>query len=533
MDFTSIGRIYTKCSLDYEITKRFQIFFLLLSIGKLILISNYEIGSGGFDAGEYARLSLAGYWGNIQDVNIWDLRRGPGVPILTLLFRLTGMPYVLGLEFLNLLFFYVLCVFSFKYFPLPLVTTGAIFAVLSPASYTEQILMSDQPYAIFLALSLLMMASSIHNVIERKPQSAWITISIGVFSFFAITMRDEGSLIYFLILSYCSILFFLYKKPDLIIAVKQTLLVIVVVAIPMLVTMSLNYYHYGFFGVSIREETKNLYIELHKISLSKTPQIIGISDEAIQIAANASPSFKKTIAPWLISYRNKWGARPSWRGIEINNILRALHQSKFKPKEGLLHIEKCLNEIRENVKDIDTSHLYIYPFDNSIFSVGAWITRYPVRLLHVFSLSYNGFKNRFAENENHAEMYNLILNRRTALIHNGTFQTLNAIRISIKNNFSTATALIVVIAFIFSGVCVLFGRTEISLVQYGPFLFIVFALFLRIAAYAVLDSFFFPQESRHIVNVNPLLVYLTIVMPYFIVSALFMTKLRNPVSIKN
>jgi hypothetical protein len=516
-----------KCTLDYDITKRFQIFFLLLSIGKLILISNYELGSGGFDASEYARLSLAGYWEDIQSINIWDLRRGPGVPILTLLFRLTGIPYVLGLEFLNLLFFYALCVFSFKYFPFPLVVTGAVFAILSPASYSEQLLMSDQPYAIFLGLQLLMMAISIRNAIEKRPQSVWATILIGVFSFFTITMRDEGAFIYFIVLAYCLILFFIYKKSDLIIAGKQTLLIIVVVIIPILITISLNYYYYGFFGVSIRGETKDLYIALHKISLAKTPHIVGISEEAIQIAANASSSFKKTIAPRLISYRNKWGSRRSWRAIEINNILRALNESKFTPKQGLRHLEKCTNEIRENVQGIDTYHLYIYPFGNSIFNIGTWITRFPVRFAHVFSLSYNGFKKRFREKKNRAGMFNLILNRRTGLIHNDVFEILDAIRTLITKHFSIATVLVVAVAFIISSVCVLSGRTEISLVRYGPFLFIVFALFLRIAAYAVLDSFFFPQESRHIVNVNPLLVYMTIVMPYFIVSALFMTKLRN------
>ena len=203
---------------------------------------------------------LSGYWKDIQDVNIRDLRRGPGVPVLTFLFRLTGIPYVLGLELLNLLFIYALFVFSFKYFPLPLVIAGAVFAVLSPASYTEKILMSDQPYAIFFGLQLLMLACSIRYAIEKKPQRVWTTISIGVFAFINIIIRDEGPLIYLIILAYCLILFYLYKKPGLMFAVKQTLLIVIVIATPVLITMSLNYHHYGFFGTSIRGETKDLYL---------------------------------------------------------------------------------------------------------------------------------------------------------------------------------------------------------------------------------------------------------------------------------
>jgi hypothetical protein len=138
--------------MDSIIGKRFAIIFLFIAIAKLILISNFELGCGGFDAGEYARLSFVKYWINSDSVTIWDLRRGPGIPVLTMIFRFIGAPYVLGIEFLNLLLFYLLGTFSLKYFPLRLVFTAIIFAVFSPATYTEQFLMSEQPFAIFISI---------------------------------------------------------------------------------------------------------------------------------------------------------------------------------------------------------------------------------------------------------------------------------------------------------------------------------------------------------------------------------------------
>jgi hypothetical protein len=220
--------------MDFVKGKRFTTIFLFIAVAKLILICNFELGSGGFDAGEYARLSFEKYWTNSHSITIWDLRRGPGIPILSMIFRFIGVPYVLGLELLNLLLFYLLGTFSLKYFPLHLVVIAIICAVFSPATYTEQLLMSDQPFAIFFSLLLTTMAISIHKAKNHEQQGVYLAIAIGVFSFFSITLRDEGLLIYFLILFYLFILCRFFKKFDLRIAAKQILLTLLLVAAPII-----------------------------------------------------------------------------------------------------------------------------------------------------------------------------------------------------------------------------------------------------------------------------------------------------------
>lgn len=485
----------------------FVILYAGIAVAKLALVSGYELGSGGFDAGEYARLSAAGYWTQEDLVRIWDLRRGPGVPLFVMGLGALGIPYFLGMELLTLACFFVLGMLALKMVPLRVVIVCSLFAVFSPALYTEQILMSDQPFALFFFWSIVLMGYCLWSVQSGKHPSPWASGLIGLSAFLSSAAREEGILVFLVVLTYFIVLIGFSWRSGVKDAVKSACITLGVLTALLLGACFLNARHYGHFALSYRGECADLYSELHKISLAVAPHELGVSRQAIDIAAEASPSFREVAAERMKRYRERRTANRVGGGF--NDILRSLDDAGLTSRQGLSFLDTSLAEIREGTREIEKP-AYVYPFGITVFDADNWLRALPSSMWKVTATAFGGFRPRFLEQSERSEMYNRILNRRTQYLPPEKDGLAHGVRSVIIDSY----------AKFFLGGCLLllafgiFAKRNMKRTSCIPLAFIAAAVLLRIVAYALLDAFLFPQTSRHIVNINPMLIYISLSFLY-------------------